>query len=198
MRRLSDGLDALLQRLGSLDAAAAEALRYEHVNRLWETAVGEVFGAAARLVLDHTNTVYLMSPDQAADLRRFDRPRSAMQRSFSGNVLVVYADDSLVRSEIDARQQFLVMKCQQLGEQVEAVVIIPAKGAMKARHPFCKQEAPGGCACSAVHGGAAGPSEASEPLSTEELEEINHALGEVQNPALREAMRRAIGANLDS
>lgn len=194
MRRLSDGIDSLLRRLGALDSAAAEALRYERVNRLWEEASREVFGSAASLVLDHTNTVYLMTPEQAADLRRFDRPRSAMQRSFSGNVLVVYADDSLVRSEIDARQQLLVMKCHQLGEHVEGVVILPSKGAMKARHPFREKPLEGAVPTST-------PTEAarpSEPLPPEEAQRIEGALNGMDNVALREAVRRAITANLDS
>lgn len=194
MRKLADGIETLLQRLGSVDSAAAEALRYERVNRLWEQAVESTFGPAARLVLDHTNVVYVMAPDQAAELRRFDRPRAAMQRSYGGNVLVVYADDSTVRSEIDARQQLLAMKCRQLGTPVEGVVILPSTAGMKSRHPFRRE----GVVSGAGRGDAADHQPPAESLSPEERQQLDAAVQAVENERLREAMQRAIGANFES
>lgn len=194
MRKLADGIETLLQRLGSVDSAAAEALRYERVNRLWGQAVEGAFGPAARLVLDHTNVVYVMTPDQAAELRRFDRSRAVMQRSYGGNVLVVYADDSTVRSEIDARQQLLAMKCRQLGTPVEGVVILPSTGGMKLRHPFRREESTPG----SQRGESSDQQTPSEPLSPEERQQLEAAVQTVENERLRAAMRRAIGANFES
>ena len=79
-----------------------------------------VFKDAAPLVLEHTNAVYVLSGEQGSDVRRFDRPASETRgRAVEGTVLVVYADDSMVRSELDNRQELLKMKFNEQGENVE-------------------------------------------------------------------------------
>lgn len=51
-------------------------------------------------------------------------------------LLVVYCDDAMVRSDLDARQEMLKMHLNRQGEHVEAFSIKPARFDMKARHPF--------------------------------------------------------------
>lgn len=136
MRKLGDGLADLVASLGARDSIAAEALRAAQVNALWAESVQAVFAEAARLVLDHTNTVYLMSGAQGTELRRFDRPRSEARTVIQGKVLAVYSDDSTVRAEIDARQELIKLEFCRRGEEIEALKIIPSTFEMKARHPF--------------------------------------------------------------
>ena len=101
MRRIGDNLGDLVARLGESDGSAGRALRRAAVHHLWETSVRCVFKDAAPLVLEHTNAVYVLSGEQGSDVRRFDRPASETRgRAVEGTVLVVYADDSMVRSEL--------------------------------------------------------------------------------------------------
>ena len=117
MRKLKADLDRLKATLEEKNPGGAEALRFAEVNDLWRNAVGAVFGGdSADLVLDHTNSVYVMSGEQGGNLRRFDRPRSETQGSVAGKVLAVYCDDSMVRSELDNRQELLKMKFKEQGE----------------------------------------------------------------------------------
>ncbi|MVN55959.1 hypothetical protein GO744_07335, partial [Gordonibacter sp. ResAG-50] len=116
MRKLKADLDRLKATLEEKNPSGAEALRFAEVNDLWRNAVGAVFGGdSADLVLDHTNSVYVMSGEQGGNLRRFDRPRSETQGSVAGKVLAVYCDDSMVRSELDNRQELLKMKFKEQG-----------------------------------------------------------------------------------
>ena len=120
MRRIGDNLGDLVARLGESDGSAGRALRRAAVHHLWETSVRCVFKDAAPLVLEHTNAVYVLSGEQGSDVRRFDRPASETRgRAVEGTVLVVYADDSMVRSELDNRQELLKMKFNEQGENVE-------------------------------------------------------------------------------
>ena len=61
----------------------------------------------------------------------------------TGAQLVVYADDSLIRSDLDARQEFLKMKLKEQGEHVETFKILPSRFEMKAHHPFRRAEEDG-------------------------------------------------------
>ena len=127
MRKLKADLDRLKALLEEKNPGGAEALRFAEVNDLWKNAVAVVFGGdSAALVLDHTNSVYVMSGEQGGNLRRFDRPRSETQGPVEGKVLAVYCDDSMVRSELDNRQELLKMKFKEQGEDVEALRILPS------------------------------------------------------------------------
>lgn len=127
MRKLKADLDRLKALLEEKNPGGAEALRFAEVNDLWKNAVAAVFGGdSAALVLDHTNSVYVMSGEQGGNLRRFDRPRSETQGPVEGKVLAVYCDDSMVRSELDNRQELLKMKFKEQGEDVEALRILPS------------------------------------------------------------------------
>ena len=141
MRRIGDNLGDLVARLGESDGSAGRALRRAAVHHLWETSVRCVFKDAAPLVLEHTNAVYVLSGEQGSDVRRFDRPASETRgRAVEGTVLVVYADDSMVRSELDNRQELLKMKFNEQGENVELFKIVPSTRDMKNQHPFRAKE----------------------------------------------------------
>ncbi len=164
MRRIGDNLGDLVARLGESDGSAGRALRRAAVHHLWETSVRCVFKDAAPLVLEHTNAVYVLSGEQGSDVRRFDRPASETRgRAVEGTVLVVYADDSMVRSELDNRQELLKMKFNEQGENVELFKIVPSTRDMKNQHPFrAKEEVfpqpfrPGRLACASAGKGVDG------------------------------------------
>lgn len=95
----------------------------------WRMATEAVYGPSAPLILDHTNAVYIMRPDKANDPAAARVPQGK-------TLLVVYCDDAMVRSDLDARQEMLKMHLNRQGEHVEAFSIKPARFDMKARHPF--------------------------------------------------------------
>lgn len=138
MTRLSHVAAALVAKMSGENDIAAAALRRAVVHDLWQRAVRDVFQEGASLVLAHTNAVYIMSGKKGSLLRRFDRPTAQVQRVVEGKVLVIYSDDSMVRSELDNRQELLKMKFAERGEQIEMMKIMPSVRDMKHRHPFEK------------------------------------------------------------
>ena len=93
-----------------------------------------VYRDSASLVLDHTNGVYIMKPEQAND------PMAARVPA-GKTLLVVYCDDAMIRSDIDARQEMLKIRLNEQGEHVALFSIKPARFDMKARHPFREEAA---------------------------------------------------------
>ncbi|MFR7651105.1 MAG: phosphoadenosine phosphosulfate sulfotransferase, partial [Eggerthella lenta] len=110
----------------------------------------------------------------------------------TGAQLVVYADDSLIRSDLDARQEFLKMKLNGQGEHVETFKILPSRFEMKARHPFRRAEEDG-----AVERAARASREETPrtPLSPEEEAALEASVGAVESPTVRRALERAIRAD---
>ena len=70
-----------------------------------------------------------MKPEQAND------PMAARVPA-GKTLLVVYCDDAMIRSDIDARQEMLKIRLNEQGEHVALFSIKPARFDMKARHPF--------------------------------------------------------------
>ena len=185
MKKLADGLNELMASFGSGDDSAARVRRAAAVKVKWRAAVEAVYKDAAQMVLDHVNAVYVMS---AADV---DDARAAARVTNGGTVLVVYADDSMIRSDLDARQEFLKMKLNEQGERVEAFCIKPSRFDMKARHPFRPDPddplapAPGSA-----------PERPLRPLSAEQRADIEQRAATVENPAVRRALEAAMTADL--
>lgn len=181
MARLGDGLQQLLKNLGEAGAQAARAQRVAEVHVRWRRAVEAVYRSSAALVLDHTNAVYIMRPDQANDPMSARVPKGR-------TLLVVYCDDAMIRSDLDARQEMLKIRLNEQGEHVEAFSIKPARFDMKARHPF-REDAERSARASAA-------STPVEPL-------IDHAAADrlraqaqgVENRRLRESILKALDAS---
>lgn len=192
MRRFSDAVKTLLSRMEGENLVAAREMRRAAVNDVWASSVRAVFKEASSFVLAHVNAVYVMSAEQGAKVRRFDRPADTQGGVPNGNVLVVYSDDSMVRSELDARQELLKMKFRDRGEHIAALKIIPATGGMRARHPFCNQS----CAdASPVEPAVRASNPNPEARAQVPSEDIGRVANVVENPGVRNAMRRAMIAS---
>lgn len=214
MRKIGDGLTRYIAGISGRDETASRALRRARVHRLWEETVHAVFKEAASLVLDHTNAVYVMSAEKGNAVRRFDRPASDTQGFASaGNVLVVCLDDSMVRSELDNRQELVKMKFREKGEPVEALKIVPSIRDMKQRHPFRKDardesSAAGSAAEFPSDGlpcggrvGAGGCSVAAaprNPLSDQQAATLSAASGKVEDARLKKAFEKAMIASRET
>ena len=172
MADLGSGLRQLLQSLGASGAQAARSQRVAEVHVRWKCAVEAVYRDSASLVLDHTNGVYIMKPEQAND------PMAARVPA-GKTLLVVYCDDAMIRSDIDARQEMLKIRLNEQGEHVALFSIKPARFDMKARHPFREEAA-----------------RTPEPLiSSEAAARLREQAAGVEDKRLRESILKALEAS---
>lgn len=143
MPSLSKGMQGFMASLGP---EAARAMRVQQIRDRYKAAVQRAWSdspEAARLVLAHTNGMYV-----AKDERRRTGPDKHKDRI----VFDVYLDDAVVRTEFDARQQMLALALRQEGMSFDELRILHAKGDMRHRHAFPEVlEGEGIGAASAVH-----------------------------------------------
>lgn len=187
MKKLGEGLNELMVVLGSADEATRMAARSAEVNVHWRTAVEAVYKDAADLVLDHINAVYVMAPDEVVG----GRPTAPTPDG--GTVLVVYSDDSLIRSDLDARQEFLKMKLKEQGERVETFKIMPSRFEMKARHPFRRDKDD---VSTPRFNDTRTPPEPLEALTPDERAHLESQVSSIENSAVRTALLKAMAADL--
>lgn len=188
MRKLGASISELMSTLAVGDDVALKAQRAAAVNVAWRNAVEAVYKDAAEMVLDHVNAVYIMAAGETVA----GAPAKA-QPTGTGSQLVVYSDDSLIRSDLDARQEFLKMKLKEQGEHVDTFRILPSRFDMKARHPFRRPADP-----AEASGEATAPAQpAREPLSEEERAALDESVQAVENDAVRRALERAIRADMN-
>ena len=181
--KIGNALNDLMTQLAAGDDASVKAQRAAAVNVAWRNAVEAVYKDAAEMVLGHINAVYIMGADEVVA----GAPSKASHTG-TGSQLVVYSDDSLIRSDLDARQEFLKMK---LKEQVETFRILPSRFEMKSRHPFRREEDP--ATSSSSRTGRSEPPR--PPLTPEELAALEEHIESVESPAVRAALARAIRAD---
>lgn len=182
MADLGSGLQQLLRSLGAAGAQAAHSQRVAEVHVRWKCAVEAVYRDSAPLVLDHTNGVYIMKPEQAND------PMAARVPA-GKTLLVVYCDDAMIRSDIDARQEMLKIRLNEQGEHVALFSIKPARFDMKARHPFREEAA-------RAAQQAARAARAPDPLiSPEAAARLRENAAGVEDKRLRESILKALEAS---
>ena len=182
MADLGSGLQRLLRNLGAAGSKAARSQRVAEVHVRWKRAVEAVYRQSAPLVLDHTNGVYIMRPEQAND-------PAAARVPAGKTLLVVYSDDAMIRSDLDARQEMLKVRLNEQGEHVALFSIKPARFDMKARHPF-REDA------RLAAGQASAAVRAPEPLiSHESAQRLREQAGGIEDRRLRESILKALDAS---
>ena len=118
--------------LRNLSADSARMVRVNQVRQAYARAVRKVWKGnpgAVRLILEHTNAVYV---------RQDDRPRKGPDKDKPYILCEVYSDDSMVRAELDTWQQILQLSLVEQGIRFDEFRIFPSKLGMKERHPFQK------------------------------------------------------------
>lgn len=123
MRDIALPLQDLLQ---SMDAEASGAFRARKVLDAFAESVIEVYGVnAARLVLKHVQGVSVIRNEaQAAD------------GSSLPPILHVYVDDSMIVSDLDARQQLLIMCLRKHGVHAGSFKLYFSRFGMRERAPY--------------------------------------------------------------
>ena len=178
---LGQALGSMLRGLGGSDPQAARAQRVAEVHVRWKCAVEAVYREAASLVLDHVNAVYIVSPDKTED-------PVAARVGQGRTLLVVYADDAMVRSDIDARQEFLKMKLNEQGERVDVFSIKASRRDMLRRHPY-RDEKP-------LSSQPASKASRPEPqITASAAARLKEQAASVEPAALRESILKALDAN---
>lgn len=173
MKRLGDSLQTFLAGYDANDAAARKARRAAVVLAKWRSAIEKVYKDAAPFILGHVNAVYI--------LRDEDRPGE--------KTLIVYADDSLVRSDIDARQEFVKMALRAEGEEVSRFKILAATLGMRSRHPYAEE---------GLSGREADAPAVRRQLTDEDRANVDSCVSVIEDPRLRESAKRAMIAEMEN
>ena len=114
---LSQEMYSVFEQLTGSAEQARIQMRAVQVEDAYQTAVQNVFGRAAALVLKRTNAVYCFEEKGVTQF-------------------VVYSDDSGVRSSLDARQGLLKIDLFKQGIDFMQFKVLPAQRSIKNRHPF--------------------------------------------------------------
>lgn len=181
MKHLSSGMSELVASFDSLNSKTKQAYRTAKVNEVWKNAIEAIYHDKASLILDHINAVYVIKASDIKDSRVLSRVEKG------DTVLVVYADDSIVRTDLDARQELIRIKLNEQGEHIGAFSIKASRFDMKNRHPFHQE----------VDGILSGhPKYSLRELLPEEKESIHHQVQSVENPVVRDALEKAFLASI--
>ncbi len=175
MRKLGDSLQTFLAGYQADDEAARKARRAAVVLAKWRSAIEKVYKDAAPFVLSHVNAVYILRGEDPSE----------------GKSLVVYADDSLVRSDIDARQEFIKMALRADGEDIASFKIIAATLGMRQRHPYASNDAVDG------EKTALSPRRR-RTLTPADLASIDECVSVIDDPRLRKTAKRAMIAEMEN
>lgn len=127
MPSLAKGMQGFLASLGP---EAAKMMRVQQIKDRYRAAVERTWAdssEAARLVLAHTNGMYV---------QKDERPRTGPDKHRDRIIFGVYLDDAVVRTEFDARQQMLAFALRQEGMSFDELRILPARGDMRHRRAF--------------------------------------------------------------
>ena len=162
MKSVAKGINSALGQFAQDDELARKTLRAQKVKDMWRHVVEPVF-------LDHTNAVYI--------IRDQDR-----------KVLIVYVDDSLFASELNARRELIKLKLHhQYGEDIDEFQIKISYGKMKHTYafrkevldPFYSHKAP------------------SIPLSFEKRQELEELVSSIPDKNVRTALLQAMIDDLE-
>lgn len=118
------------QFAANLPPEAAAALKRARNKERYRSAVELTWRTrpeVARLVLAHTNGIYIAKDD---------RPRKGPHKDRDWWVFGIYLDDPVVRTEVDAWQSVLLQALRCEGLSIDELRFLPAKWDMRARKLF--------------------------------------------------------------
>lgn len=134
-RQTHGGVKSLAELVsGSMDEAdgsgssSRKARRAQQVKSMYKTVIEQMFAgnpASGKILLDHTNAVYII---------RESKPCS------DAKVLVVYVDEGIYATELNARREVIKMKFSLMGEELSEFRILVSRGEYKRVYPY-RQEA---------------------------------------------------------
>ena len=165
-RSLQNCLGSVLEELFKSNEEVRKQYKTAQLEDLFQEVVEDVFKNAAFLVLQHVNAVYLF---EEKGIRQ----------------LVVYTDDSSVRSSLDARQGLLKIFLLKRGISYDAAKFLPSQRSIKMRHPYKNAKTR--------------PLEAEiRELTAEELKEAEEFASFIEDEMVKEAFKKAYISDLQT
>lgn len=174
MGTLKKELSSLFAAMGDAAPDVRKQRRIAEVYERYKGAMESVYGADARLFLDHTNAVYILRDDPPKPQKR----------------LVVYVDDSIYAAELNAQRELLRLKLLELyGEHIDVFDIFISRGGYRKKHPFDRMRAET----------VSEPVRKTPPmpLSDEEKMRVGEACAHIENPHVQRALEKAMKADLE-
>lgn len=205
MKSFSSALQAALRTSSSGSELAAKAARAEKVRRMWKVAVESCAGRVAPVILDHTNSVYIIREELKNDdvsretsgadaecdrssLSRQGKSKKRASVAYAPGELVVYLEDSLIAAEVDARREMIKLKFLELfGEELGEFRIRISRGKYKLNHPYRKSD----------DEKEQTPLVARKELSRDVIDRLDEGLSDIGDEKMREALKRAMISDLE-
>lgn len=123
MVRLKDTLDDFIGEVEQDSESNRKQARATQVRERYRGVVKSSYPTTYQLVLDHTNSVYILV-------------KNGM------NTLIVYVDESIFAAELNAQRELMKLKFREMfGEEIDQFDIFVSRGKYKCQHPFaCVEE----------------------------------------------------------
>lgn len=175
MEPLSEWVSSSIGDLSKDKDAARIAIRTNQVHTIYKQAIESTFSTypsgSIQLLLQHTNAVYITKDDD-------------------WKTLIIYVDDSDVKSALDHNQYFIIQSFREQGEVIDEYKLLTARATMRSRHPF---------ETATTENSEINKKQSQKRvLSQKEIDTIDDMVEQVENPAIREALKRAIIADAEN
>lgn len=175
MEPLSNWVSSSVSGLAKNKDAAKIAIRTQQVHSIYKNAIEKTFSfnpsGTVQLILDHTNAVYITRDDD-------------------WKTLIIYVDDSDVKSALDHNQYFILQSFREQNELIDEYKLLTSRATMRSRHPFKKADE-NNCVPDENKFGK-------RVLEDDEIKAIDDMVEQVENPEIREALKRAIIADFEN
>lgn len=184
MARMRSVLPQVVESMGGSMADAAKIARAAEVRRMWSEIL---LSSGDSYLLEHTNNVFIMRGEEARKMRSDHDDLKDAGGTGEGKQLIVYVDESIVAAELNARRELMkFLFFERYGEEIDTFKIIISHGRYKQHHPFAQPDMR--------------PDDArvqSVALDEGELSLVEQQVARIENPRLKDALRRAMVADLE-
>ena len=124
------GINSFLHELDESDEASKKAFRTAKVQNLFKDCIEYIYKDSAFLILQSVNAVYILNEKDKGMLKKAQSNAKNIKR------LIIYTNDSMVYSDLDARQEQLKLWFNDQGERLDKLELISSKFQMRRRFPY--------------------------------------------------------------
>lgn len=194
MKRASASLSKALEAMGGDPAQVRKAMRANQVRHMWQDLMEANHDEG---ILMHTNSVYIIRRTQEdyeqaqgrlphAPANGLDDKKDSGATGY-GKQLIVYVDDSMVASELNARRELIKLQfASRYGEILDEFKIFISRGQYRNNYPFRQKEAP-----------SYSEDVPSIPLTAEERASVHERVQAIEDPKLRALIEKTMTADLE-
>lgn len=124
------GINSFLHELDESDEASKKAFRTAKVQNLFKDCIEYIYKDSAFLILQSVNAVYILNEKDKGMLKKAQTNAKNIKR------LIIYTNDSMVYSDLDARQEQLKLWFNDQGERLDKLELVSSKFQMRRRFPY--------------------------------------------------------------